>query len=157
MPLHYTGWINRICDLTCRGGDDNDKLICFAKPCHSRLFARTHARRGSMSNRSISLLDVDVSTKYTKSHKYEIYELKPITWYTNAKLNPSGRKQLKGYIDGINTNGFRGEDEVKAVVGKSWNPNNMAIPSPINSRKEIAFYTYYGTQPGMIYYGEREE
>ncbi|MFJ2043903.1 RHS repeat-associated core domain-containing protein [Paenibacillus taichungensis] len=89
--------------------------------------------------------------------QYEIYELKPISWYKNPQLNKSGRDQLKSYISGIILNGFRGDNTATARAGTSWNPNNVVIPSPYNSKKEIVFYTYYATQPGMIYYGERNK
>lgn len=88
-------------------------------------------------------------------HKYEIYELKPITWYKNAKLNISGKDQLNGYISGINLYGFRGDSAASAVAGTSWNPNGLVIKSPFDPKKEIAFYTYK-SDPGMIYYGERK-
>ncbi|WP_413409355.1 RHS repeat domain-containing protein [Paenibacillus amylolyticus] len=93
---------------------------------------------------------VDFALKVGES-QYEIYELKPISWNNNPQLNKSGRDQLKSYIHGIILNGFRGDSTATARAGTTWNPNNVVIPSPFNSRKEIVFYTYYATQPGMIY------
>ena len=89
----------------------------------------------------------------TKKNVYEVYELKPMSYRKNAKLNASGKEQLQGYIDGINTNGFRGNSNARAVKGTSWNPNGLIIPSPFDSNKSIKFYTY-SDEPGMIYYSE---
>ncbi|MEW4426841.1 RHS repeat-associated core domain-containing protein [Paenibacillus pabuli] len=99
---------------------------------------------------------VDLALQVSE-HQYEIYELKPITWANNAKLTATGRDQLKSYITGIIVNGFRGDTLATAVAGTSWNPDNISIPSPYNSKKEIVYYTYYAIHPGMIYYGERDK
>ncbi|WP_106768769.1 hypothetical protein [Paenibacillus faecalis] len=78
----------------------------------------------------------------------EVYEIKPISYHTNAAYNASGKRQLNSYINGINVNGFRGKDG-RARKGTRFNPNGLVIPSPFNSKKEIVFYTF-PEDPGMI-------
>jgi len=84
---------------------------------------------------------------------YEVYELKPISYRTNKSLNKSGKEQLQGYIDGINENGFKGNEDAVALAGTSWNPNGLTVPSPFDPNKKIKYYTY-ADEPGMIYYAE---
>ncbi|WP_411342704.1 RHS repeat-associated core domain-containing protein [Paenibacillus sp. WLX1005] len=89
-------------------------------------------------------------------NKYEVYELKPITWSeaNNPQKHQDGRQQLQKYIDRINKNGLDGKPAI-AVAGTSWNPEGLAVIDPWDPTKEIAFYTVEG-DPGMIYYGDRK-
>ncbi|MDO7905533.1 RHS repeat-associated core domain-containing protein [Paenibacillus sp. JX-17] len=91
---------------------------------------------------------IDFALK-TGEHRYEIFELKPIS----QRGNGVGSAQLQRYIEGINENGFRGDLDARAIAGTSWNPNGIAILNPFDPKKEIRYYTYYSNEPGMIYYG----
>ncbi|OWR32507.1 hypothetical protein CDO73_02575 [Saccharibacillus sp. O23] len=83
--------------------------------------------------------------------QYEIYELKTVKWQT-GDLHQQGVQQLEGYVDAINTNGFRGEADASARKGTSWNPDYFTIPDPYDNDLLIRYYTH-ANDPGMIYYG----
>lgn len=88
---------------------------------------------------------------------WEVFEVKPATYapkkdpakYKGIDFNKQGKDQLQSYIDGFKSIGQ------PAIAGISWNPNGIILPHPFNPKKEIVLRTYFGTDPGMIYYDER--
>jgi hypothetical protein len=77
----------------------------------------------------------------------EVYEIKPISYMTNASQNIQGITQLQGYVDGLGT----AYPEVQKVTkGDSFNPTGIAAPSVVHPGYYIQYYV--GDDAGMIYY-----
>ncbi|ARU60496.1 hypothetical protein CBW65_04965 [Tumebacillus avium] len=80
---------------------------------------------------------------------FEIYELKPITYHGSTDKNKQGKVQLNRYL-----NAWSSTYGIKTKAGVSWNPDFLDLPHPTNSNKLLRLYTFYDTDPGVIYYGE---
>jgi hypothetical protein len=72
---------------------------------------------------------------------YEIYELKPWSYRPGGPNNALGKAQLQRYMVGLG-----------GTPGVDWNPNGVGIPGLWDGRITIRLYTFYGTDPGMVYY-----
>ena len=83
----------------------------------------------------------------------EVYEAKPISYWSNLELREKGKAQLKAYVDGLNAQ----EGGKAAKQGVMWNPNGVSLPHPFNPQKELVLKTDYSAASGMIYYYERNK
>lgn len=68
----------------------------------------------------------------------------------NSNGRKTGRAQLKKYLAALAT--MKDWKYKIRMKGTNFNPNNISIINPYNTKQVFHYYTYYSSDPGMIYY-----
>lgn len=119
------------------------------------LFRATFGKFADTEVRLPSLKRMDMVLTLGKMK--QVYELKPISNSPRGSkdFNQKAKAQLDGYVNELNQIAQKTKSGILTVKGTAWNPNGLTLPHPTDPKKELVLYTYYDTDPGMIYYGER--
>ncbi|MDR1797551.1 MAG: DUF6531 domain-containing protein [Clostridiales Family XIII bacterium] len=101
---------------------------------------------------------VDIMYPNDDKHIMELYEIKPITYYTNSYKNELAKRQLDRYKDHYNLrNELEGSPQYPGEFGTTFNPNGLEMPFWGDPTKTLVIKTYYDTDPGLIYYDIQEK
>ena len=140
---------NRNCDSfidrIIEGGEAHRLLQAHFRELYPKPIGETEAVvfNYSRSKSGIGRADIVLNNGFVK----EVYEIKPITYYTDKGADNVGIKQLEAYIAAYNSTGS------PAIKGSTYNPGGRVLTDEKSGKRYL--YIVIDTdekQQGMIYY-----